>query len=75
MEECPFNYAAKERKYLYVFIKTTNKLKHILHSFNIVQCLLVFFYILKHYNDSIGILIWTIYILLIWTCVMVSLIL
>lgn len=72
MEECPFNFVFKERKYIYIFIKMKNKLKHLLHTFNTVQWLLMFFYNVHHRHDNFEKLIWTIYLLFIWTSVIVS---
>lgn len=72
-EKCPFNYMLTERKVLFILIKTKNKLKHLLHSFNSVQWLFMFFYNIKHRHDNFGKLIWTIYLCFIWTSIIVTL--
>lgn len=72
MEECPFNFVFAERKYLFMLIKMKNKLKHLLHSINTFEWLFMFLYNIQHRNDDFGKLIWTIYLLLIWTSIVVS---
>lgn len=73
IEECPFNYSIVQDKWMFLLVKSKNKLKYSILFINIFQWLLMVSFIYKHRYDYFDTLIFTIYLCLMWISVIVRL--